>query len=112
MDLEITKERDMPLMSRKRYTAYATFKGATPNRLQIRDAISKKVKSEPGLTIIKHIYTRYGVEKAKIIAHAYSKKEDMARYEDKILLDKHVEKKSEKPAADTTKTKEAAATAK
>ncbi|MFH1064662.1 MAG: hypothetical protein V1729_06270 [Candidatus Woesearchaeota archaeon] len=99
MDLEILKERDMPLMSRKRYTLNATFKGATPTRLAIRDALSKKVKSEPELTVVKHIYNSYGTEKAKIIAHAYSKKEDLLRYENKELLDKHASKKEEKAEA-------------
>lgn len=98
MDLEILKERDMPLMSRKRFTLFAGFKGPTPTRIQLRDAISKKVKGEPELTVVKHIYNRYGIEKAKVIAHVYSKKEDMLRYEDKVLLDKHVEKKKEEKA--------------
>lgn len=96
MDLNILKERDTPLLSRKRYTFEMDFKGATPSRIEIRDAVAKKVKSEPELTIIKHVYTRYGVEKAKIIAHVYSNKEEMAKLEQKVLVDKHVVKKEEK----------------
>ncbi|NQU79272.1 hypothetical protein HQ545_05910 [Candidatus Woesearchaeota archaeon] len=89
MDLQILKERDTPLLSRKRYTFEMVFSGATPSRLVIRDEIAKKVKSEPVLTIIKHVYNKYGSEKAKVIAHVYSKKEDMERLEDKVLVDKH-----------------------
>ncbi|MFC1741713.1 30S ribosomal protein S24e [Nanoarchaeota archaeon] len=96
MDLEITKERDLPLLSRKRYSFFATFKGATPNRLQIRDEIAKKVKSDPELTVVRHIYNRYGIEKAKVIAHVYTKKEDMDKFEDKGLVEKHTAKKKEK----------------
>jgi small subunit ribosomal protein S24e len=95
MDVEILKERDTPLLSRTRYTFGLSFKGATPTRKQIRDAIATKVKSDPSLTVVKHVYTRYGVEKAKVIAHTYSKKEDMIRFEDKGLLEKHTEKKKE-----------------
>jgi len=95
MDIEILKERDMPLLSRKRYTLQATFKGPTPTRAEILAAVSKKVKSEPGLTVVKHIYNKFGIEKAKVIAHAYTKKEDMEKYENKVLLEKHMEKKKE-----------------
>jgi len=102
MDLELLKERDTPLLSRKRYTYYMTFQGPTPTRLQIRDAVAKKAGSKPELTIIKHVYNRYGIEKAKVIAHVYSKKEDLDRYEEKVLIEKHAAKKEEKteePAA-------------
>ncbi|MBW2964960.1 hypothetical protein KY363_05885 [Candidatus Woesearchaeota archaeon] len=98
MDIEIRKERDLPLMSKKRYTMLIGFKGATPSRIEIRDALAKKVKAEPSLTVIKHIYTRYGVEKAKVIAHVYNTKEDMAKYEEKVLLEKHAPKKAEAAA--------------
>jgi small subunit ribosomal protein S24e len=96
MDLQLLKERDTPLLSRKRFTFDLMFKGATPSRKQIRDAIAKKVKAEPDLTVVKHIYTRYGIETARVIAQVYSKKEDMLKLEDKGLLDKHTEKKEEK----------------
>jgi ribosomal protein S24E len=98
MNLEITKERDTPLLSRKRYSLYLDFSGKTPSRLQIRDAVAAKIKSDPKLTIIKHIYTRYGVQRAKVIANVYSKKEDLLRYEDKDLIKKHEEKKKEEGA--------------
>jgi ribosomal protein S24E len=96
MEIEITKEREMPLLSRKRYTFFVGFKGTTPSRKQVRDELAKKVKSDPELTIIKHIYNRYGVERAKVIANVYSKKEEMLKLEDKDLLGKHSDKKEEK----------------
>jgi ribosomal protein S24E len=95
MNMEIVKERDMPLLSCRRYTLFVEFKGATPARKQVRDEIAKKVKSDPELTIVKHIYNRYGVERAKVIANVYSKKEDMLKLEDKQLLSKHSDKKPE-----------------
>ena len=98
MDLELIKEREMPLMSKKRYSFYLTFKGVTPTRNDIKGSVAKKVNSDPALTVIKHIYNRYGVEKAKIIANVYSKKEDMERFEEKSTLKKHEAKKEEKPA--------------
>lgn len=86
-------------MSKKRYTLTVGFKGATPSRLDIRDALAKKVKAEAALTVVKHIYTRYGVEKAKVIAHIYQSKEEMNKYEEKVLLEKHSKKKEGAEAA-------------
>ncbi len=99
MDLNIINEEDKPLLSRKEYKFSTEFKGATPKRLELRDAIARKVKGEPELTVVKHIFNKYGAEGAEIIAHVYTKKEDMTRYEHKKLLARHSEKKEEKKEA-------------
>jgi len=93
MDITITKEREMPLLSRKRYTMELAFKGSTPSRKKIRDSLATKVKADPEVVIVKHVYNRFGSEKAKVIANVYTNKEDMLKYEDKKLLEKHTEKK-------------------
>jgi len=98
MDINLLKERDTPLLSRKRCTLDVNFKGATPSRKQIRDEIAKKLKADPELTVVRHIYTRHGVEKARVITNIYTKKEDMVKFEDKGLLEKHSEKKKEEKA--------------
>lgn len=98
MDIQVTKEREMPLLSRKRYTMELGFKGATPSRKQIRDAIALKTKADAGLVVVKHIYNRFGSEKAKVIANVYTSKDDMEKYEVKKLLEKHAEKKEEAKA--------------
>lgn len=99
MDLELIKERDMPLMSKKRYSFYLNFKGTTPARKDIKEAVAKMVKSEPELTVVKHIYTRYGIEKAKVIANVYSNKEDMEKFEEKSTLEKNKAKEEPKEEA-------------
>ena len=96
MEINILKERDTPLLSRKRVTLEITFEGATPSREKIREVVAAKLKSDKDLTVIKHIYTRYGVEKCKVIAHIYSNKEDIRKYEEKGVLKKHEAKKEEK----------------
>lgn len=99
MDMKVLKERETPLLSRKRITFEVNFNGVTPSRIQVRDAVAKKVSADKDLVIIKHVYNRYGIEQAKVIAHVYDKKEDLMRYEEKVLIDKHVEKKAEEAAA-------------
>lgn len=99
MKLEIAKERDTPLLSRKRVTLNLEYEGATPSRLDLKKAVAKKLGSKENLTIIRHVYTRFGKQKAKIIAHVYEKEEDMKVIEHAKLVVKHQEKEEKKEAA-------------
>ena len=66
------KEIEMPLLTRKRISFELENQGqATPSRNTIKEEIAKKYKTKPELVSIKHIYTRFGLQKAKIIAHIY-----------------------------------------
>ena len=101
MKIEIQKERETPLLWRRRVTAMVEFEGATPSRKQIQQAVAKKLDANEKLTIIKHVYPRYGDSMAKVIAHVYSKEEDKNTVEAKYLLKKHAveePKAEEKPA--------------
>jgi len=99
MKLEIAKERDTPLLSRKRVTLNLEYEGATPSRLDLKKAVAKKLGSKENLTIIRHVYTRFGKQKAKIIAHVYEKEEDMKAIEFSKVVSKHQEKEEKKEAA-------------
>ena len=101
MEMNILKERETPLLSRKRYTLEITKEGPTPSRKEIRDLVATKVKANKELTVIKHVYPRYGVQKARIIAHIYDTKEEMVVNETEGLLKKHAkaENKEEKAEA-------------
>ena len=95
MKLDILKERETPLLSRKRVTAMAEHSGVTPSRNDLRAAFAKKYDTTPELTIIKHIYPRFGATKAKVIAHIYSDEKDKKLVENEYMLKKH---KIEAPA--------------
>lgn len=96
MEIEIQKQRETPLLARKRVTAIAHYEGTTPSRIQIRKEIASKVKSDEDLVIIRHIYTKFGSRDAKIIAHVYNDKAMVEKLEGKKLIDKHSGKKAEK----------------
>ena len=98
MKLEIKKQVETPLLSRSRVTLLAEYQGATPPRADIRKDVAKKVGVGEDLTIIKHIYTRFGKQKSKIIAHVYKNKEDLAKFEHEYLIEKHKEKKAAEEA--------------
>ncbi len=95
MEIEIIKQKETPLLFRKRITAMVTFTGKTPSRTQLLKELAKKLKIKENLLIIRHIYTRYGEEKAKLIAHAYEKEDIIAKLEGDKLINKHKEKPKE-----------------
>lgn len=100
MQIEIKKESETPLLSRKRVTLMAEYEGPTPSRAAFRKEIAQKVGAEENLVILKHIYTRFGIPRAKIIANVYSNMDDLKKLEEHSLLVKHglAEKKSKTPA--------------
>jgi len=106
MELEIRKEKETPLLSRKRVTAWASYQGSTPSRVKLRSEMAKELKVKPELVILRHIYTRYGEQRCKIIAHVYKDEKTMVQLEGEQLVKKHQapekpakeEKAEEKPA--------------
>ena len=95
MEIEIIKENETPLLSRKRLTVKVDFEGKTPARLDLKKDIAKKIKSEPELVVIRHIYQRFGSKTAKVIVHVYSDRKMLERLEDQSIVKKHSEKKPE-----------------
>ncbi len=89
MELNIVKEVDMPLLSRKRISLELTSDKETPSRKSLLTKIADKTNTKPELVIVKHIYTKYGSRKSKIIAHVYTNKSDMEQIEEKYLVKKN-----------------------
>ncbi len=71
MNFTIVKEKETPLLSRKRITGEVTFDGPTPSKADISKQLSKSSKQPENLIEIRHIYTQFGEQKAKVIAHIY-----------------------------------------
>lgn len=92
MDIEIVKQKETPLLSRKRVTAKLVAEAATPSRLVIRNELAKKLKVDPSLVIIKHLYPQFGDRTVKIIVNVYEKREVLEKFEHKKLVAKHQEK--------------------
>jgi len=117
MDIEIQKETNFPLLSRKRVVCTMNAGGQTPSRLSLTRRLGTLLKTKEDLVSIRHVYTKYGNDRVKIIAHVYNDKKSKDLIEEKYLdekLKKQVEKEKkadeEKKAADAAK-KEAEATA-
>lgn len=96
MELEILKQRDMPLLDRQRIVATLNFEaGPTPSILQLKDLLADALHVDKTLLSIRHVYQRFGEPKAKVIVHVYKNRKDLERLE-KI-------RKSEKPPEATKK---------
>ncbi|MBI5398545.1 30S ribosomal protein S24e [Candidatus Woesearchaeota archaeon] len=99
MELKVEKERLTPLLARKRITAHLSFQGKTPSRKELRDVIAQKLKVEKDLTIVKHIYTKFGSQDARVIAHIYASPAELNRIENKQLIKKHTDAPAEEKKA-------------
>lgn len=66
------KEIEMPLLSRKRIKfELEHFGNSTPSKSSLKEEIAKKYNTKPEFIAIRHIYTRFGQTKARVIAHIY-----------------------------------------
>lgn len=98
MNIEILKEKEIPLLERKRVNVKVSLEsGKTPSRNDLVTELAKKFKTKEDNIIIKHIYTRYGQNASKVIIHIYKSPGSKDKYEEKYLLKKHVKKQEEKP---------------
>lgn len=100
MDLTIKKKIETPLLSRTRVTAEANYKGPTPSEDQIKDSLASKLSVDKSLISVRHIYTRFGKQYSKVIAHVYENKKDMDLYEVKTKKQRKAEAEAAKKAAE------------
>lgn len=90
VQVQISKEKENKLLSRKEITAKAMFEGTTPSRHDIQKEIAKQTKSKEDMTIITNINTSFGSTTATITAHIYDNKDVLMRTERENLIKKHL----------------------
>ena len=87
MNIEIMKEKEVPLLERKRIVLrYASQEGKTPARKTVAKEVAKMAKVGEDQVAIRHIYSQFGVTNSKIIAHVYKDFKTMEKYEDENTL--------------------------
>ena len=104
MDVEVKKQNKMPLLSRERVSGYVHFDGVTPSLVEVRKALAHKIKANEEHVVIRHLYGRYGMRRAKLIAHVYHDDAMLKHLESVNLLKKNgfaveAPKTEEAPAA-------------
>lgn len=87
MNIEIMKEKEVPLLERKRIVLrYSSQEGKTPARKTVAKEVAKMIKANENQVAIRHIYPQFGVTSSKIIAHVYKDFQTMEKYEDENTL--------------------------
>lgn len=82
MEIEIIKQKDVPLLNRKRVIGKVQFEGsATPSISVFKDLVASALNVQKDLIAIRHVYTHFGVSIAKVIVHVYKSREDLLRLE-------------------------------
>jgi len=106
MNVEVISTTDNKLLDRKEINASVSFDGATPNRKEIREAISTKLGLNPDFTILNSIVNEFGARKIRVLAHAYKDIKKLKEVEPEYLRKRDgigVEKpKEEKPKEEET----------
>jgi len=96
MELKITEEKEAILLSRREISANITFKGATPSKETIRKELASALKANEKLMIVKHVYSSFGSETAKVLVYQYASEEEMKKVEPKEKKKKEKAPKEEK----------------
>lgn len=109
MELNIIKEKEVPLLDRKRVTVTITqTEGKTPSRLAVKKAVAKKLKVKEETVVVRHIYSKFGSPISKAITHIYKNEDAKKKFEQESLLKKHEgEEKIEAPKEEAVPAPEA-----
>ena len=89
MSVEVKKQTKVPLLHRERVTGDVYFEEVTHSRLDVKKEIEKKTNTAENTVVVRHIYGKYGMRKAKVIAHVYQDEASMKRFEPHNLLVKN-----------------------
>lgn len=87
LEVEVTGESENKLLGRKEVFFEIGFEGgSTPTRQDVREKIVATINSDPGLTVLMPLRTRFGRGFAKGSVHVYEDEEQMREVCQKHLL--------------------------
>lgn len=105
MQLKIIEKKDNSLLHRIEVEAELTAEGPTPSNKDVAKEIAKQAKGDEKLTIVKHIYSRFGTNVSDVLAYVYTDEAKMKEIEiiKEVKEEKKPEAPAEKPAAEAPK---------
>lgn len=86
MEVEITEERDNPVLHRKEVSFRVSHKGATPKREEVRKKLTGKLSADKEAFVLKRLVTSFGSGESKGIVHLYESREHMLGTEPRHVL--------------------------
>lgn len=96
--MDVLKEKDVPLLNRKRVTATVQFDGsATPSLPMLKDLIAATFRVDKGVVAIRHVYPSFGRSTAKVIAHIYKTRDALLRLERLKKTERKEQEAAKKP---------------
>ncbi|MFH1520392.1 MAG: hypothetical protein ABID61_01985 [Candidatus Micrarchaeota archaeon] len=108
MNVNIISNNDNKLLDRKEVEAEVSFEGATPKRVQLKEAVGQKIGSNPDLMVLRTVTSNFGRHMVKVRVHSYSSKETLIATEPvhiKVREGLMAKPEKKKKAAPSTKKK-------
>ena len=102
MQINITENKDNPLLERVELKGTLAFEGSTPSNQDLSQALATQTKNKLPLIVIRRILTSFGKKEASFEAVAYKNEAAMSKTE---KMTKHLRKKAQE---DKKKAQEAA----
>jgi ribosomal protein S24E len=107
MEINVTSNKENKLLNRKEIDFYIIQDGSTPSKKEIKTELCKKLNLDPESVMIVRVDQTTGLRQVHGMAHAYSSKEQVEKFEPDYLMNRMKGIKGKAPAA-----KKAAAPAK
>ena len=87
---------EMPLLNRRRVSLEIEHPtGGTPSKNDIKKKVAEFLKVPEELVAVRHVYSRFGEGKSKIITHVYNKKQDIEFFEKKKVKKENTDAQKE-----------------
>jgi ribosomal protein S24E len=96
--MKISSKNEKPLLSRTELLAKIAFDSATPRRSEIREKAAEAVKADESCVAVTGIKNDFGSKSASVTVHVYKSKEDLEKYESKVVKKRHSPKKNAEAA--------------
>ncbi len=98
MNVEITGEKENPLLKRKEIEFVIRYSGPTPSRTEVRDKLVAVLSSDKKLTILDSYNTEFGTNTLKGVVKVYHDEKSL-KAEPKHMLVRNFEEREKKEPA-------------
>ena len=81
MDLTLTEKKENVLLGRTEVKGVLKFEGATPSNAQVSEVLAKHFKTDAGNVVLRHVYTTYSKQEARVEGVVYNSVEGRKKVE-------------------------------
>lgn len=88
MEINVTSNKENKLLNRREIDFYVIQDGSTPSKNEIKTELCKKLNLDPESVMVVRVDQTTGLRQARGIAHAYSSKEQVEKFEPVHLVNR------------------------